>query len=287
MNISISASDLFCNLVSRHAVSFCMHVLLSREYKEDLEPERSLRLRRRLLLVTQHPVKGIPIPLIEDFGEIQVKEADMAETSVIGIANDRARNIRYYAVFDPNAMNTGIFILEMTLETFYNGLVPSSRNMLDTSSGGALLSKSYQEAYSLIESIITKTYQWPVTKVVARTTQKNPTGIHEISETITLVAQVAEIHKMMKNMISSPDVTAAEPEKIVTALSSRTLRSLPSTTETPASASGSKNFETCKVIKLRSRKDVETTDKNPSHSRDDLSTPSSLEELNKEEEKSL
>ena len=75
--------------------------------------------------------------------------------------------------------------------------------------------------------------------------------------------------------------------QIATALSSRTLRSLPSTTETPASASGSKNFETCKVIKLRSRKDVETTDKSPSHSRDDLSTPSSLEELNEEEEESL
>ncbi|KAI5429917.1 hypothetical protein KIW84_034483 [Lathyrus oleraceus] len=126
-----------------------------------------------------------------------------------------------------------------------------------------------------------------VTKVVARTTQKNPTGIHEISETTTLVAQVAEIHKKMKNMISSPDVIAAEPEKIATTLSSRTLRSLPSTTETPASASGSKNFETCKVIKLRSRKDVETTDKSPSHSRDDLSTQSSLEELNEEEEESL
>lgn len=35
-------------------------------------------------------------------------EVVMAETSIIGIANNRARNIRDYAVFDPNAMNTGI-----------------------------------------------------------------------------------------------------------------------------------------------------------------------------------
>ena len=42
----------------------------------------------------------------------------MAETSVIGITNDRARNIRYYAVFDPNVMNTGIFILEIMVDQF-------------------------------------------------------------------------------------------------------------------------------------------------------------------------
>lgn len=35
------------------------------------------------------------------------------------------------------------------LETFYNGLVPSSRNMLDASSGGDFLSKSYEEGYKL------------------------------------------------------------------------------------------------------------------------------------------
>lgn len=45
------------------------------------------------------------------------------------------------------------------VETFYNGIVPLSRNMLDTSSGGAMLSKSYQEGYDLIESISAITYQ--------------------------------------------------------------------------------------------------------------------------------
>ncbi|MCI65556.1 hypothetical protein A2U01_0086814, partial [Trifolium medium] len=37
------------------------------------------------------------------------------------------------------------------LETFYNGLIPNSRNMLDASSGGALFSKSYNEGFDLIE----------------------------------------------------------------------------------------------------------------------------------------
>jgi hypothetical protein len=36
------------------------------------------------------------------------------------------------------------------LETFYNGLTPSSRNMLDASSGRALLSKSYTYGFALV-----------------------------------------------------------------------------------------------------------------------------------------
>lgn len=32
----------------------------------------------------------------------------MEDNDIIGIANDRARNIRDYGVFDTNAMNTGI-----------------------------------------------------------------------------------------------------------------------------------------------------------------------------------
>ena len=39
------------------------------------------------------------------------------------------------------------------METFYNGLLPPTRLMLDASAGGALLNKSYAEAYDLIESI--------------------------------------------------------------------------------------------------------------------------------------
>lgn len=46
----------------------------------------------------------------------------------------------------------------MQLETFYNELVPSSKNMLDASSSGALWSKSYEDGYKLIESITVNTY---------------------------------------------------------------------------------------------------------------------------------
>ncbi|MCI57615.1 hypothetical protein A2U01_0078866, partial [Trifolium medium] len=45
-------------------------------------------------------------------------EAGMAEPDIIGIANDRGRSIRDYAVFDPNVMNTRIVRPEITAAQF-------------------------------------------------------------------------------------------------------------------------------------------------------------------------
>lgn len=102
------------------------------------------------------------------------------------------------------------------LETFYNGMVPSSRNMLDSFSGGALLSKYYEEGYKLIESIKINTYQWPVTRAEGSQTSKKPVGVHEVSESNTLAAQIARIHQMMNNMMTSHEVAKPEPIKVVT-----------------------------------------------------------------------
>lgn len=74
------------------------------------------------------------------------------------------------------------------LETFYNVLVPFSRNMLYASSGGTLFSRSYKKGYKLIESITRNTYKWLVMRVDVVSTQKNSTGVHEVIETISLVA---------------------------------------------------------------------------------------------------
>lgn len=88
--------------------------------------------------------------------------------------------------------------------------------MFDASSGEALLSKSYEDSYKLIESITTNTYQWSVTRVAIVSTKKKPSGVHEVSETTTLVAQVAQNHQMMKNLMTSLDMPGAEPIKVVT-----------------------------------------------------------------------
>ncbi|KAI5384334.1 hypothetical protein KIW84_071373 [Lathyrus oleraceus] len=267
----------FCNLVSQQFLGCCIRGTLNPVYRGDPELERTLRLLRRFQLTGYFP-----------------------DNDIIGIANDRARNIRDYVVFDPNAMNTRIIkpkiivaqfefkpmifqmlqaigqysssanddphlylrqFLEVAsnfkipdisndafrqgagealfdawesfkdlfkqyphhgisicikLQTFYNGLVPSSRNMLDASSDGALLSQSYEEGYKLIERITTNTYQWMVSRVAPTPSQKKPDGVHVVIETTTLAAQMAQINQMMMNMMTSPVMAATELVKVVT-----------------------------------------------------------------------
>ena len=69
------------------------------------------------------------------------------------------------------------------LETFYNGLNPCTRLMVDASGNEALLSKSYNEAYAILKRIAKKNYQWPsVKQVVARGT----TRVHNVDALTTM-----------------------------------------------------------------------------------------------------
>ncbi|MCI90320.1 hypothetical protein A2U01_0111612, partial [Trifolium medium] len=44
---------------------------------------------------------------------------------------------------------------------------------------------------------------------------KMPTGVHEVSETPTLSAQVSHIHNMIKTPLTQNVVSVAEPFKVV------------------------------------------------------------------------
>ena len=93
------------------------------------------------------------------------------------------------------------------METFYNGFLPPTRLMLNASIVGALLNKSYNEAYGLIESIAANSYQWPIARV---NSAKKVAGVHELNEVSTLTAQIASLTNMLKVVTtSSPVVTAS------------------------------------------------------------------------------
>ena len=59
---------------------------------------------------------------------------------------------------------------------FYNGLTETTRTLLDTSVGGALMSKSANEAYQLLEDMALNNFQWPS----ERETPKKLGGVHEL-----------------------------------------------------------------------------------------------------------
>ena len=72
--------------------------------------------------------------------------------------------------------------------------------MVNASVNVALLSKSYNEAYKILERIANNNYQWPSTReAVARGT----TGVHNVDALTTLSAQVTSLTKMVKAMTTA------------------------------------------------------------------------------------
>ena len=73
------------------------------------------------------------------------------------------------------------------LETIYNGLNLSTRLMVDVLVKRALLSKSYNEAYEILERIANNNYQWPLTRQVAAI---GAAGVHNVDVLTALSVQV-------------------------------------------------------------------------------------------------
>lgn len=79
----------------------------------------------------------------------------------------------------------------MQVQNFKNGLGGSTRTVINATAGGALLSKTKDAAYELLEN----NNQWPS----KRNMQKRPVGVYEIDAITTLTAQVAYLTKQLWN----------------------------------------------------------------------------------------
>ena len=49
----------------------------------------------------------------------------------------------------------------MQVHTFYNGLTDATRKVIDPSAGGALMKKTMDQAYEILEDAATNSNQWP------------------------------------------------------------------------------------------------------------------------------
>ncbi|KAL5560827.1 hypothetical protein UlMin_037038 [Ulmus minor] len=88
--------------------------------------------------------------------------------------------------------------------------------MLDASAGGALLNKSYAEAYDLIESIAANSYQWPTSRI---NITKKVAGVHELGDVSALTAQIASLTNMLKAVSTSNVVSQGSQNSPVSAIS--------------------------------------------------------------------
>ena len=84
----------------------------------------------------------------------------------------------------------------LQVQTFYNGLSGNTRTLVDAAAGGALMSKTIDKAYDLLEDMAANNYQWPS----ERSMQKKPMGVHEIDAITALTAQVANLSKQLGSM---------------------------------------------------------------------------------------
>ncbi|KAL5578113.1 hypothetical protein UlMin_019812 [Ulmus minor] len=87
------------------------------------------------------------------------------------------------------------------METFYNGLNAQTRTIVDAASNGALMSKTYNEAYALLERMASNNYQWPTERVPAG---RRIAGVHEVSEITSLTAQIASLVNTLNNQQATP-----------------------------------------------------------------------------------
>ena len=79
----------------------------------------------------------------------------------------------------------------MQVHTFYNGLRDATRTVIDASVGGALMKKTMDQAYGILEDAATNTNQWPRDRI---TLVKAVSGIDNevLSNLVTHVAQLTK-----------------------------------------------------------------------------------------------
>ena len=54
----------------------------------------------------------------------------------------------------------------MQVHTFYNGLIDSTRAVIDASIGGALVKKTTDQAYGILEDMAANSNQWPKNRMI-------------------------------------------------------------------------------------------------------------------------
>ncbi|KAI5339529.1 hypothetical protein L3X38_018801 [Prunus dulcis] len=85
----------------------------------------------------------------------------------------------------------------MQLQTFCQGLNPTSKAMIDAASGGALMEKTVSAASALFDSMAANYHQWGTDRG-----QPKRAGVPEIEAFTTMAAQISNLNKKFANLMS-------------------------------------------------------------------------------------
>ncbi|KAG9458347.1 hypothetical protein H6P81_002855 [Aristolochia fimbriata] len=86
--------------------------------------------------------------------------------------------------------------LWMQIETFYNGITVSTRNLIDAAAGGTMNKKTPNEVYELIEEMSSNMYQYPV----ERSARGRVAGIQNVDPIVALQAQVESLSNQLSKL---------------------------------------------------------------------------------------
>ncbi|XP_061345066.1 uncharacterized protein LOC133290925 [Gastrolobium bilobum] len=93
----------------------------------------------------------------------------------------------------------------LQMETFYNGLNKKTRGIVDASSGGSLLDKTFTEAYEILERMANNNYKWPSERTIA---QQKASGVLKLDAISSLLAHISSLTNTLKNLNLSTDAKA-------------------------------------------------------------------------------
>ncbi|KAG8481373.1 hypothetical protein CXB51_026129 [Gossypium anomalum] len=92
--------------------------------------------------------------------------------------------------------------LWLQVQTFYNGVNLSTRQMIDAAAGGTINNKTPEDAYEFIEEMSLNNYQWQV----MRTKPTKTASVYNIDSVTMLSNQVEHLNKKIDGLLGSTQV---------------------------------------------------------------------------------
>ncbi|KAK5833702.1 hypothetical protein PVK06_017556 [Gossypium arboreum] len=92
--------------------------------------------------------------------------------------------------------------LWLQVQTFHNGLNPSTRQMVDTAAGQTINNKTPEDAYEFIEEMSLNNYQWQV----MRTKPTKTVGVYNVDSVTMLSNQVNLLNKKIDGLLGSTQI---------------------------------------------------------------------------------
>ncbi|GKU88727.1 hypothetical protein SLEP1_g2957 [Rubroshorea leprosula] len=86
----------------------------------------------------------------------------------------------------------------LQMQTFYNGMTPPNRSIIDVAAGDNLMNKTEEDGYKLLDEMASNSYQWTNDRAT-----KKGVGLRNVDAFTSLSAQISALNKKLDNLGAS------------------------------------------------------------------------------------